>query len=119
MYFKTLFNSVDTRVLLQGAAWRIKISTICRNHIAVCGGISMPTSGRICACRQLKMLQDLWPAVLVNFLIDVLQVVPERLPVVVGLEILRCFTDAGDVSSERAPSIINYSIPQRMFATIE
>jgi len=65
------------------------------------------------------MLQDLWPAVLVNFLIDVLQVVPERLPVVVGLEILRCFTDAGDVSSERAPSIINYSIPQRMFATIE
>ena len=48
------------------------------------------------------MLQDLWPAVLVNFLIDVLQVVPERLPVVVGLEILRCFTDAGDVSSECA-----------------
>jgi len=47
------------------------------------------------------MLQDLWPAVLVNFLIDVLQVVPERLPVAVGLEILRCFMDASDVRSER------------------
>ena len=48
------------------------------------------------------MPQDLWPAVLVNFLIDVLDVVPECLPVVVGLEILRCFSDASDIGSERA-----------------
>ena len=48
------------------------------------------------------MLQDPWPAVFINLLVDVVHVVIEHLPIVIGLEVRWCGGDAGGIGRKSA-----------------